>query len=60
MLFFQDFFGERGFRVGIIYWNYGLQDDGAGVEVFVDKVYGAAREFYAVFEGLALGFETGE
>jgi hypothetical protein len=60
VFFFQDFFRERRFRIRVLYWNYSLQHDGASVEIFVDKVYGATGEFYSVFEGLALGFETGE
>jgi hypothetical protein len=38
----------------------GLDDDGAGVEAFVDEMDGAAGEFYAVLQGLELGLEAGE
>jgi hypothetical protein len=56
----QDFFRERGFGVIVGYGNDGLEDDGAGIEIFVDEVDGATGEFYAVIESLALGFEAGE
>jgi hypothetical protein len=60
MLFSQDFFGEGGFRVLIEHGHCSLQNDRAGVEIFVDEVDGATGEFYAIFEGLALGFEAGK
>src|ERR1700704_5618529 len=60
MLFLEDFVGEGGFRVFIEDRDSGLQNDGAGIEVFVDEMDGAASEFHSVFEGLALGFEAGE
>ena len=56
----QDFGGERVLGVVVRDGNDGLEDDGAGVEIFVNEMDGAAGEFYAVFEGLALGFEAGE
>jgi len=60
MLFFQDLRRKRFFRVVIEDRNRGLQNDGAGVEIFVDEMDGAAREFDAIFEGLALRFEARE
>ena len=36
----------------------GLQDDWAGVEIFVHEMHGAAAELDAVFERLALRLET--
>jgi len=60
MLLIQDA-GGKGVLVVVIEDGYcGLQDDGAGVEIFVDEVDSAAGEFYAVVEGLLLGFEAGE
>src|SRR5258707_4569380 len=46
--------------VGIEDGDDGLQDDGAGVEIFVDEVDGASGELDAVVEGLLLRFEAGE
>src|SRR5260370_36014820 len=60
MLFSQNFFGERSFSVFVEDGDSGLRDDRAGVEIFVDEMDGAAGEFHAVFEGLALRFEAGE
>ena len=58
MLLFQDTGGKRVLVVGIEDRDSGLQDDGAGVEVFVDEVDGATGEFDAIVEGLLLGFEA--
>jgi hypothetical protein len=58
MLLFQDALGKGVFVVGVEDRDGGLQDDGTGVEIFVDEVDGAAGEFYAVFESLALRFES--
>ena len=60
MFFFQDARGKGVLVVGIEDRDGGLKDDGAGVEIFVDEVDGAAGEFYAVVEGLLLRFEAGE
>src|SRR6059058_1427928 len=58
MLFFQDSFRERSFRVVVFHRNDGLHDDGARVEVFVHEMHGAAGEFHPVFQRLALRFEA--
>src|SRR2546427_5412649 len=60
MLLFENFFGEGCFRIFVEDGDSGLQNDRAGVEIFVDEMHGAAGEFDAVFEGLALRFEAGE
>src|SRR5258708_36268333 len=60
MFLFQDALGKGVLVVGIEDGDDGLQDDGAGVEIFVDKVDGASGELDAVIEGLLLRFEAGE
>src|SRR5260370_28853834 len=60
MFLFQDALGKGVLVVGIEDGDDGLQDDGAGVEIFVDKVDGASGELDAVVEGLLLRFEAGE
>ena len=60
MLLFQDALGKGVLVVGVENGDDGLQDDGAGVEIFVDEMDGATGEFYAVVEGLLLRFEAGE
>src|SRR2546427_1306186 len=60
MLLFENFFGEGCFRIFVEDGDSGLQNDRAGVEIFVDEMHGAAGEFDAIFEGLALRFEAGE
>src|SRR3989442_5957460 len=60
MRLFENFFGEGCFRIFVEDGDSGLQNDRAGVEIFVDEMHGAAGEFDAVFEGLALRFEAGE
>jgi len=60
VLFFQNFFRERGFGVFVEHGNGGLQNNRAGIEVFVNEVDGAAGELHAVFERLPLRFEAGE
>ena len=60
MFLFQDALGKGVLVVGVENRDGGLQDDGAGVEIFVDEVDGAAGEFDAVVEGLLLRFEAGE
>jgi hypothetical protein len=54
MFFLKNSGGEGVFSVVIFYGDDGLKNDGAGVEIFVDEMDGAAGEFDAVFEGLAL------
>ena len=60
MLLFQDASGEGVLVVGVEDRAGFLHDDGAVVELFVDEVDGAARDFHAVGKGLLLGFEAGE
>src|SRR5437899_3730648 len=60
MFLFQDALGKGVLVVGVEDGDGGLQNDGAGVEIFVDEVDGAAGEFYAVVEGLFLRFQAGE
>src|SRR5579863_1109182 len=60
VFFLQNSGGQRVFGVVVCDGNDGLQDDGSGVEIFVDKMDGAAGEFDAIFEGLALRLEAGE
>jgi len=52
--------GKRVLGVVVCDGNDGLEDDGASVEIFVDEMDGAAGEFDAIFESLALGLEAGE
>jgi len=40
--------------------NCSLQNDGSVIEVLVDEMNGAARDFYAVVECLLLGVEAGK
>ena len=58
VLFGQDSFGQS--RVGVVVFHFddGLQDDWTCIEIFVHEMDGAAGEFDAVFEGLALRFES--
>ena len=60
MFLFQDALGQSVLVVGVKDRDCGLQDDGAGVEIFVDEVDGATGEFDAVIEGLFLRFKAGE
>src|ERR1700676_244677 len=60
MLLFQDALGKGVLVVGIEDRDGGLQDDGAGVEIFVDEMDCAAGKFHAVVEGLFLRFEAWE
>ena len=60
MFLFQDALGKGVLVVGVENRDGGLQDDGAGVEIFVDEVDGAAGEFDAVVEGLFLRFRPGK
>ena len=55
MFFLQNSGGESVFGIVVLYGDDGLEDDRARVEIFVDEMDGAAGEFDAVFEGLALG-----
>src|SRR5260370_16904272 len=56
----QNAFGKRILSVLVKDGKSGLQNNGAGVEIFVDEMDGAAGEFYAIFESLALRFQSGE
>ena len=60
VLFAQDSLGQGFRRVLVFYRDAGLQDDRAGVEIFVHEMHGAAGKFRAVFQGLALRFEAGK
>ena len=60
MFFFQNSFGQGRVSIAVFHFDDGLQDDRAGVEIFVDEMDGATGEFYAVFESLPLRFESGE
>src|ERR1700741_2882034 len=60
MFLFQDALGKGVLVVSVEDRDSGLQDDGAGVEIFVDEMDSAAGKFYAVVEGLLLRFEAGE
>ena len=60
MFMFEDSSGKGFDSVVVADLDGALEDDGAGVEVFVDEVDGAAGYFYAVREGLGLGIEAGE
>lgn len=60
VLLLQNARAERVFGVSVLDRHDGLQDDRAGVEIFIHKVNRAASEFYSVFERLALGFEARE
>src|SRR5262249_38686872 len=44
----------------VFHGDGGLNDDRAGIEVFIDEVDGAAGDAHAVIERLALGVEAGE
>lgn len=54
----QDARGKRVLCVLVFYGDDGLQNNRAGVEIFVDKMDGAAGELDAVFESLALRLEA--
>jgi len=58
VFFLQDAHGQRVFRVVVVYWQDGLENDGAGVEIFVNEMDRAAGELDAVLESLALRLET--
>ena len=60
MFLFQDALGKGVLVVGVENRDGGLENDGAGVEIFVDEVDGAAGKFDTVVEGLLLRFEAGE
>src|SRR6185437_7474312 len=60
MLFAQDAGGERFHGVVVKNGDGALQNDWAGVEVFVDKMHGASGDFHAVVDRLVLRVETGE
>src|SRR5438445_10220883 len=52
--------GESFLRVAGLCRDNGLRDDGARVKSFVHEMHGAAAEFHAVVERLALRFESGK
>src|SRR5690242_14767405 len=54
MLLFQNARAERVFGVSVFDRDDGLQNNRAGIEIFVHEMHRAAGEFYSVFEGLAL------
>src|SRR6266849_8047151 len=54
VFFFQDSLTEGVLVIGIFDRDDGVEDYGAGSEIFVDEVHGAASEFHAVFERLLL------
>ena len=58
VLFSKDSVGEGVCVVGVENWNGTLLNDGAVVEVLVDKVDGAAGYFDSIVEGLLLGVES--
>jgi len=58
VFFLQDTRGKSFFRVVVVYWQDGLENDGAGVEIFVNEMDRAAGELDAVLESLALRLET--
>src|SRR6266404_8071986 len=58
VFFLQDAGAERLLRVPIFHRDDGLQDDRAGIEIFVHEVDRATGKFYAVFERLALRFQA--
>src|SRR6185437_3711985 len=60
VLFGEDASGERIHGIVVANWNGGLQDDRAGVQIFIHEMHRAACELYAVFEGLPLSFEPGK
>ena len=60
VFFDEDSLGERVGVVALENWDRSLQDDGAVVEMFVDKVDRAAGNLDAVVKCLLLGVEAGE
>jgi len=60
VLFREDPRGERVFVVGLKHRDRALHHDCAVIELFIDKVYGAARDLYAVGECLLLRFKPRE
>jgi len=60
VLFNQDSLGERVGVVGFEDGDGALENDWAVIEMFIDKMDGAAGYFYAVVKGLPLGFQAGK
>ena len=58
MLLLKDAGGEAGFVVGVEYRDCLLQNDGAVVEFFVDKVDSTARDLHTIGESLFLGLKS--
>ena len=59
VLLLQNSCRESVFVVGIKHRNRLLHNDGSVIELFVDKMHGAAGDFHSVGEGLLLRFESG-
>ena len=60
MLLYEDTVG-KGILIVIIHDpDTALEDDGAAIKTLVDKVHGAAGNFYPVQERLPLGVEAGK
>ena len=60
MLLCENAGGERLHGIVVQHRHGGLHDDGAGVQVFVDEVDGAAGDFDAVLQRLVLRVQAGE
>ena len=60
MLFFQNPGTQRFSDIVVGDGNHRLQNDRASIERLIDKVHGAAAEFHAVIERLALRLESGK
>src|SRR5690349_13980476 len=60
VLLYEDTSGEGLDCVVIEYRHGGLDDDGAGIEIFVDEVDGAAGDLHAVGQRLVLRVESRE
>jgi len=60
MLLLKDSFRKTLFVVGLQYRYTSLEDDGAAVEVFIDKMYCTPGHFNAIIECLALTVQAGK
>jgi len=47
------------FGVAVFYGNDGLENDWAGIQIFIHEMHRASREFYSVIQRLLLRFEAG-
>lgn len=56
----QDSRGKCVLCVVVVHGQNGLENDGTGIEIFIDKMDCAAGEFDAIFEGLALRLKAGK